>query len=394
MYFIKQIDNHDCGFASLKMLLANIYKDKRYLYLKQDLNKKRYSYLELINIAKKYNLSLTGLKFIKENELKKYRNKIFLATIKIGETNHLVMIKKERHLLKVYDPNQGIYYLSYKKFFKVWDKTILSILNYKENTLKNNDLLTVYKLRPLYGASNIIFRLISIISIILGLFFVSYKTYFYVAIALFFISLLGEVFYRLSSIKSLKKIDIDFANKFKIKDGYYDVFYNNFLNYKKMYVTKNANVVFSILLAIFILTLFIINGVSNIYFLIFAIILAFINVGIIKPMFYNASNKLALKEQKYLNEKYDLNTLKTISNDSYKIANNFLFFEAMFIVLIILMCSISSFLISGFDISYVVFYSVTIAFFKKQFEEILSFNKKEKEFKKQQVLIANMLDDA
>ena len=41
MYFIKQIDNHDCGFASLKMLLANIYKDKRYLYLKQDLNKKR-----------------------------------------------------------------------------------------------------------------------------------------------------------------------------------------------------------------------------------------------------------------------------------------------------------------------------------------------------------------
>ena len=111
-------------------------------------------------------------------------------------------------------------------------------------------------------------------------------------------------------------------------------------------------------------------------------------------MFYNASNKLALKEQKYLNEKYDLNTLKTISNDSYKIANNFLFFEAMFIILIILMCSISSFLISGFDISYVVFYSVTIAFFKKQFEEILSFNKKEKEFKKQQVLIANMLDDA
>ena len=81
-----------------------------------------------------------------------------------------------------------------------------------------------------------------------------------------------------NSIKSLKKIDIDFANKFQIKDGFYDAFYNNFLNYKKMYVTKNANVVFSILLAIFILTLFIINGVSNIYFLIFAIILAFINV--------------------------------------------------------------------------------------------------------------------
>ena len=34
MYFIKQIDNHDCGFASLKMLLANIYKYKCYSDLK------------------------------------------------------------------------------------------------------------------------------------------------------------------------------------------------------------------------------------------------------------------------------------------------------------------------------------------------------------------------
>lgn len=394
MYFIKQVDNHDCGFASLKMLLANIYKDKRYLYLRQDLNKKRYSYLELINIAKNYNLSLTGFKFIKEDELRKYRNKIFLATIKIDDVNHLVMVKKGKHLLKIYDPNQGIYYLSYKKFYKIWDKTILSILNYKDNNLNPEDLLTIYKLKPLYSVFNIIFRFFAIISVILGLFFVSYKNYFYVAIALFCLSLLGEILYRFLLIKSFKCIDLDYEKNYKIKDEFCNVFYNNFLNYKKMYVTKNANLVFSILIAIFILTLFIINGVNNIYFLIFAIILAFINVGIIKPTFYNASNQLALKEEKYLKGKYDFNTLNIISNDSYKIANNFLFFEAMFIVLIILMCSVSSFLVSGFDISYVVFYSVTIAFFKKQFEEILLFSKKEKEFKKQQVLIANMLDDA
>ena len=41
--FIKQLNEKDCGFASLKMLLAFYSKNKEYLYLKQDLDRENYS---------------------------------------------------------------------------------------------------------------------------------------------------------------------------------------------------------------------------------------------------------------------------------------------------------------------------------------------------------------
>ena len=37
-YFIPQIDQTDCGFACLKMLIAHLYEDERALFIKQDEN--------------------------------------------------------------------------------------------------------------------------------------------------------------------------------------------------------------------------------------------------------------------------------------------------------------------------------------------------------------------
>ena len=59
-YQCLQLTNYDCGFACLKMILANFHHDENYLFLKQNLNKKNYSFLELTNIAKDHNLTLKG----------------------------------------------------------------------------------------------------------------------------------------------------------------------------------------------------------------------------------------------------------------------------------------------------------------------------------------------
>ena len=45
-YFINQIKKKDCAFASLKILLANVYKKKDFLYVIQDKDDKSYSLKE------------------------------------------------------------------------------------------------------------------------------------------------------------------------------------------------------------------------------------------------------------------------------------------------------------------------------------------------------------
>ena len=62
-YQCLQLTNYDCGFACLKMILANFHYDENYLFLKQNLNKKNYSFLELTNIAKDHNLTLLNSRY-------------------------------------------------------------------------------------------------------------------------------------------------------------------------------------------------------------------------------------------------------------------------------------------------------------------------------------------
>ena len=51
-YFIYQGNDHDCGFAALKMLLANLAKDKSYLYIPKPAKREYYTLEDLNDIAK------------------------------------------------------------------------------------------------------------------------------------------------------------------------------------------------------------------------------------------------------------------------------------------------------------------------------------------------------
>ena len=62
MFYIKQIKNDDCGFASLKTLIANLYKKEDYLFIPQDESVGPYSYAQLIKIGAKYGVKLEGVK--------------------------------------------------------------------------------------------------------------------------------------------------------------------------------------------------------------------------------------------------------------------------------------------------------------------------------------------
>ena len=393
MYFIRRLNDSDCGFATLKNLLANIYKNKKYLYLKQDLNKEKYSYYELILKAKDFGLFLNGIEFNEAKDLKQFKDKIFLACLSLNNQKHLVLVKKHKLFLTILDPNCGKYKMSYKKFYSIWDKTILCILNYSEKVVKNDYFLirkNNVKFRTVFA---VLSRILSIISSFLALYFIDNNNFIYISIILFISAFIFEAIYRIMMIFLLKKDDENFNNFYQIKSEYKKDFFSKFQKYKKDSVSIWPNFFSSVLLSGFIILLLLLNNVFSIYFIFFTMLVSFINVAFIKNSFLNEAKHLALKEKNMLGVDYSFLDLKKLSNVSYKIAAKYLFIESLITGLIVLLVVISLLINNVFSIPFIVFYSVLLIFFKKQFEVIIQIKSEQIKLNTNYCLILNMLDD-
>ena len=73
MYYVPQIQKDDCGYACVKMLLANVQKDKNFLFLPQDENHGPYSYQDLIDIAKGHGIILNGYTVEDKSTIKEHK---------------------------------------------------------------------------------------------------------------------------------------------------------------------------------------------------------------------------------------------------------------------------------------------------------------------------------
>lgn len=124
-YISYQGNDHDCGFAGLRMLLANVSKNKSYLYISKPQKKKNYTYYDLIRYARRYGFRLVAYKLL-DNEYMKIPDQ----SLVLLKTNHMVYINKihKRHVT-IYDPAYGKERLSIKEFLSLWDGTLLTCVN-------------------------------------------------------------------------------------------------------------------------------------------------------------------------------------------------------------------------------------------------------------------------
>ncbi len=90
--FIKQLYGDDCGFASLKMVLASQFHNPDYLYITNPKAKGSYNLYELISEGKKWGVELRGY------QLSDFENLTFpmIALLKENERYHYVVVDK-RH---------------------------------------------------------------------------------------------------------------------------------------------------------------------------------------------------------------------------------------------------------------------------------------------------------
>ena len=272
-YFCYQLYDDDCGFACLKMLLACINNDKNYLFLPNYKEKGNYSFLELVSIAKKYNLFLKGYECFDLSKIK-YP---CIALIEGINNNHYVLITKiGKNYLCYIDPTSGKKVSSKRCFLKTFKGKYLCISEY----IKTKSVFKINKRIPCIPL--LLILICELIFLVSNMFLYSNSLYFFISIiSVFVIQFISNRIVRQYALNLMNKTCIGHNIKF---DDYSKVtlmiskYVSSYICiYEKVFSALNLMVIFS-------------RNLTLINYLIFLIVL-------IGHYFYYRYN---LKKERYL----------------------------------------------------------------------------------------------
>jgi len=115
-YFCYQSSEHDCGYASLKMLFAIITRNKNYLYLPKENGGEQFSFLDLIEIAATHQVNLRAF----EMEFNKIREQSFPIMVELNGNHLAVLTKIRKNVYYLNDPSRGVIKMKEDEFRKVY----------------------------------------------------------------------------------------------------------------------------------------------------------------------------------------------------------------------------------------------------------------------------------
>ena len=256
-YFCYQGNDNDCGFASLKMLLAVTNKNEGYLRLEKTTKRDNYSFADLISIASDYGLSLTAYRYSKEEEVS--IKAPFLALL---DQNHLVLITSiNSFAVTVSDPSLGIVVLKRGEFEKRWSGDTLEVKRFQQIAYVKDKVQFQKRSSKLFSFT---FSILSLSSLLAGLFFVKDNSYIFVPIIFLSLFIVIELLEKWHIIKQVNLFDERFVPLY-----FYDsknISKKELLDYsefKKMYFTFDNKILSSILISIVIIVTLIVNNPSN-----------------------------------------------------------------------------------------------------------------------------------
>lgn len=272
-YFCYQLYDDDCGFACLKMLLAGLYKDSRYLYLTNPKENGNYTFLELKNISLKYGVTLKGYECYDLDKIKTP----FIALIKGVNNNHYVLVIKKT-AKKVYynDLNFGVIKVKNEHFLDIFKgKYLLSTeFNKIECSLKIN---RVVPLLPILFIS-----ICELIFLVANCIFINNTIFYFLSIlCVFILQFIGNIITRSYTINLLKR----YSNEKDLDHNKFSKVSIHLSNYIALYM--------KLLEKIYVIVNLLIISMSNI------IIINYIVIFVIFILNY-CFNKFLIKEEKWL----------------------------------------------------------------------------------------------
>lgn len=215
-YFIKQIGEKDCALTCLKMLLAIVYKSKKFLLYPLDDIERTYSLEEIIKIASKEGVKLYAFRFKNKEDLVKQTSFPVLVPIKSGNTLHVVLIRKiKKNKLLIYDPAEEPKWVDFYEFTKIWNGECLEIIEVKGSLFKEKKFNLVSK--P-YKVLVPLFQLLSFAFLISALFFIDENYSFLIPLCFLVAFVIFEFIYRTLLINEMKSFDNRILNNFVLKE--------------------------------------------------------------------------------------------------------------------------------------------------------------------------------
>lgn len=392
MFYISQSGAEDCAFTCLSMLLANCHKDKNYLYLKHD--DRKYNFRELIEIAKRYNTTLLGVKVTDPNELLKCDKFPFVAVLRNkNNTQHSVLVYKvTRTKIYLLDPCLGKRIISFNEFVYRWTKYALII---KEYTKTKCNVLYPSFLRRKDKVLLLIYQIIASLSILTGTYFIDKESYFFIPIIFFSVFVIFEILFRYRLLKSMEHLDESIFKEEIVRpaSGYKEV-YTTIQEYKASSLTLIPNIIYSLLISVFIAIILVLNNYLNFVYIVLSFAFALIENFAVIPKF--KSDEAALIEIE--NEVFESPTdyqFKFFSDRATKFANKIGYSKQMFryaeIGILVITSILIMYLTNVANVAYVIFYLCINLFLIDTFGKLFIFSTKKDNFDSIRAKLINYL---
>ena len=323
MYYIPQVTKSDCGFACLKMLLASVHKDERYLYLKEDENHGPYSYSELVNYAQHYDVTLIGTKYEDKGDLRNNSKFPLILTVqRENQAPHAVLlVKKSGNRVKIHDPAKGVYWQKIDQLIKIWDGTALAV----NKVLDRPFISRVIDVHDTKGdIVSYLIQLFAAVFIASATVFVKPEGTFVWPLVFCALSLVCEIVLRMHLLKRMQRCD-KYLRKFLpyVNRKDYFEYYKRSQEYKTSALTMGLNFVFYLLVVILIITISLINSMTFVVSIGAALLAALINVFFFTPFKKSINKELEEQENELhsVKEKDDMEMkVKNIEVKSYRYA--------------------------------------------------------------------------
>ena len=296
-YFTFQGNDHDCGFASLKMFLATLAKDKSYLFIPKPKKKERYNLEDLAHISARFGVELECYGCTKENY-----SELDNPCLTLIDENHVVLVKKQnkRHIILL-DPDKGRIRLKKDEFLRRW-RSVLLTTNNPENVKKIDKLRNEIVPKKLS-----IFETISAIvssAILIGTFYFLNQTKNYIYSVLFLgLFLAFQILEKIILYKQVYIFDKTFLKKyFEDPKNCNKKKYENYVEYKRSFFTFRRSNLASFLTALLITFLLCLNDFRNSFILLALIIIKLVEKMLLSGKEQDSKNVIAEYENRAFDE--------------------------------------------------------------------------------------------
>jgi len=381
-HFVMQTTSRDCGWACLKMILADMSHNEDYLTLPATHQKGPLSFLDLVSMASPFGLTLEGYKVISKKEVFSTRG-VFIALIEHqGKTHYLIVDKVRGKKVFVRDPAQGVYAMSKADFLTMFTGQFLIVTDWvKPQTKIKNTLGLPAKTRlALYG-----WQTLSALALLSGLASVNSGSHFALPISLFAAYIVLELLYKGALLKAMVYLDKNYViPKMKIVNK--DIRSNLHFLYelKSVLIVTPLSFITHLMTVIAFIAILGLNGWNNLILVAFVVAVLVVERLYWKPRQDKRARKIAEQEDGLIegmtHNRLEIDVgeeLRTLNNQTYRYAMEDEIRKYLFWFALLAGVLISMGLTGNVSLNYLVFHFMALAFLSENIRSMMDFSKKQ-----------------